>query len=86
MHRQVNVLRYMSLSFDGNNRISAEGYRYDAAGNLLMDGLNCYTYDAENRGWRIHRGLCDVCDERWAGTGREFQAKRSRVRTEEFSR
>jgi hypothetical protein len=22
---------------------------YDAAGNLVMDNINCYTYDAENR-------------------------------------
>jgi YD repeat-containing protein len=35
--------------WDGNNRITTPGYRYDAAGNLLMDNLNCYTYDAENR-------------------------------------
>jgi RHS repeat-associated protein len=39
----------MPLSFNGNNQISSSGYRYDAAGNLVMDGLNCYTYDAENR-------------------------------------
>jgi RHS repeat-associated protein len=37
------------LSFNGNNRITTSGYRYDAAGNLMMDGVNCYTYDAENR-------------------------------------
>jgi len=30
-----------------NNRI--DGYTYDAAGNLLSDGFNTYTYDAENR-------------------------------------
>jgi len=30
-----------------NNRI--DGYTYDAAGNLLSDGVNTYTYDAENR-------------------------------------
>jgi RHS repeat-associated protein len=39
----------MQLSFNANNQISTTGYRYDAAGNLMMDGVNCYTYDAENR-------------------------------------
>ena len=39
----------MSLTFNGNNQISSSGYTYDAAGNLVMDNLNCYTYDAENR-------------------------------------
>jgi hypothetical protein len=33
----------MQLSFTGNNQISSSGYRYDAAGNLVMDGVNCYT-------------------------------------------
>ena len=37
-----------SLSFvGGNNRI--DGYSYDAAGNLLNDGVHSYAYDAENR-------------------------------------
>jgi RHS repeat-associated protein len=39
----------MQLSFNSNNQISSSGYRYDAAGNLVMDAVNCYTYDAENR-------------------------------------
>ena len=39
----------VSLAINGNNRISTAGYQYDAAGNLLMDNLNCYSYDAENR-------------------------------------
>lgn len=33
------------LSFDSNNRIV--GWSYDASGNLLNDGVNSYTYDAE---------------------------------------
>ena len=37
------------LSFNGSNQISSSGYQYDAAGNLLMDNFNCYTFDAENR-------------------------------------
>jgi YD repeat-containing protein len=39
----------MSLNFNANNQITGTGYQYDATGNLLMDGINCYTYDAENR-------------------------------------
>jgi RHS repeat-associated protein len=36
------------LSFDANtNRIS--GWSYDAAGNLLNDGVHSYTFDAENK-------------------------------------
>lgn len=36
------------LSFNaGNNRIT--GWSYDAAGNLLNDGIHSYTYDAENK-------------------------------------
>jgi hypothetical protein len=38
-----------SFNFSGNNRITTEGYFYDAAGNLLMDNSNCYTHDTENR-------------------------------------
>ena len=30
-----------------NNQISTAGYTYDAAGNLLSDGISSYTYDAE---------------------------------------
>ncbi|HMG86729.1 MAG TPA: RHS repeat-associated core domain-containing protein [Terracidiphilus sp.] len=36
------------LSFNtSTNRISTNGYAYDAAGNLTNDGLHTYTYDAE---------------------------------------
>jgi len=38
----------LTLSYAGhNNRM--DGYSYDAAGNLLGDGLHTYAYDAENR-------------------------------------
>ena len=36
-----------SANFDGNNRM--QGWSYDAAGNLLNDGVHSYTYDAECR-------------------------------------
>ncbi len=38
-----------SQNFDQNNRISAAGYTYDAAGNLTNDSFRQYAYDAENR-------------------------------------
>ena len=39
-----------SLHFNAaNNRITDGGYGYDAAGNLLNDGLHAYAYDAENK-------------------------------------
>lgn len=34
-------------AFDGNNRIV--GFNYDASGNLIGDGFNTMSYDAENR-------------------------------------
>jgi len=37
-------------NFDSKNRITtASGIIYDAAGNVINDGTNTYTYDAENR-------------------------------------
>ena len=39
----------LSLSVNHNNRITNTGFSYDAAGNLLGDGTNAYTWDAESR-------------------------------------
>ncbi len=39
----------MSLTFNGSNQITTIGYQYEAAGNVLTDNANCYTYDGENR-------------------------------------
>jgi len=39
----------LSLSVNGNNRITNPGFSYDTAGNLLADGSYTYQYDAENR-------------------------------------
>jgi RHS repeat-associated protein len=37
-----------SASFNVSaNQLNSSGYRYDAAGNLLSDGINTYSYDAE---------------------------------------
>ena len=47
----------MSLTFNGSNQITTAGYRYDAAGNVVMDNVNCYTYDAENR---LSKGSADL--------------------------
>lgn len=39
-----------SYVFDANNRIAGSGVIYDAAGNIIADGLgHTYTYDAEGR-------------------------------------
>jgi RHS repeat-associated protein len=38
-----------SLAFDANNRITASGVAYDAAGNVSNDGSHTYFYDAEDR-------------------------------------
>jgi len=52
---QQNGSRAMQLTFTGNNpgnpqnNNRMDGYSYDAAGNLLNDGLHQYSYDAENR-------------------------------------
>jgi len=39
----------VSLVFNGSKQITTVGYWYAAAGNVIMDSVNCYTYDAENR-------------------------------------
>ncbi|HEY1578784.1 MAG TPA: RHS repeat-associated core domain-containing protein [Terracidiphilus sp.] len=44
-----------TFSFTGNNN-RIDGYSYDAAGNLLNDGVHSYTYDAENRIWKVDGG------------------------------
>jgi RHS repeat-associated protein len=56
---QQNGPQLMHATFTGNNpanpannnRMDIQGgsYMYDAAGNMLTDGANFYTYDAENR-------------------------------------
>ena len=52
----------MLLTFTGNNPSNPannnrmDGYAYDAAGNLLNDGTNFYTYDAENRIIEVQQG------------------------------
>ena len=38
-----------SLTFSGSNQITNPGFLYDAAGNVLMDNVSCYSFDAENR-------------------------------------
>jgi len=52
----------MQLVFTGNNPGSPQnnnrmdGYSYDAAGNVLNDGVHSYTYDAENRIIKVDNG------------------------------
>ena len=60
---QQNGPHSMIASFTGNgttnnNRIDTQGHAfvYDAAGNLLNDGVNFYTYDAENHIIEVQAG------------------------------
>src|ERR1700733_5752337 len=39
----------LSVTALSNNQLSATGYSYDASGNLLTDGRNTYTWNAENQ-------------------------------------
>ncbi|HET7108345.1 MAG TPA: RHS repeat-associated core domain-containing protein [Candidatus Acidoferrum sp.] len=39
----------LSLSISTNNRITNTGFSYDASGNMLGDGLNTYSWDAESQ-------------------------------------
>lgn len=45
---QQNGPHTMLLTFSANNN-RMDGYSYDAAGDVLNDGVHTYTYDAENR-------------------------------------
>jgi RHS repeat-associated protein len=59
---QQNGPNSMMLTFTGNNPGSSinnnrmDGHSYDAAGNLLNDGVHGYTYDAENRVTQVDAG------------------------------
>jgi len=39
----------VQLNFNADHQIASGGYRYDAAGIVIVDNTNCYTYDAESR-------------------------------------
>jgi YD repeat-containing protein len=39
----------LSVGVNSQNRITNSGISYDAAGDMLADGVNTYTYDAESR-------------------------------------
>jgi RHS repeat-associated protein len=46
-----------NITFNSNNQITTAGYAYDAAGNLIQDGLNHrYTYDAEGNILNVDNG------------------------------
>jgi RHS repeat-associated protein len=50
-----------SLTVDPtSNRITNGGYNYDAAGNLMSDGANTYTYDAEGRVVTVSGGTSET--------------------------
>jgi len=46
---QIQLTFNASNQINGMNGVNVNPYQYDAAGNLQMDGQNCYSYDAENR-------------------------------------
>lgn len=39
----------LSVTVNAQNQITNSGISYDASGDMLTDGVNTYTYDAENR-------------------------------------
>lgn len=45
-----------SLSFNTKNQITNSGFSYDAAGNMISDGVYTYQYDAENRLVSVNNG------------------------------
>ncbi len=61
-------------TFNTNNQITTAGFSYDAAGNLLSDGVNSYQWDGENHlksagtsnftynayGWRVFNSNASV--------------------------
>jgi len=56
---QQNGPHTMIEAFTGNSSVNnnrMDGYAYDAAGNLLSDGTNFYTFDAENRIVEVQEG------------------------------
>jgi RHS repeat-associated protein len=56
---QQNGPHTMIEAFTGNSSVNnnrMDGYAYDAAGNLLNDGTNFYTFDAENRIVEVQEG------------------------------
>ncbi len=59
-----------SLYFNSANRITNSGYSYDAAGNLLNDGMQSFGYDAENKIKSVN-GVTDVC--RYDGDGNRIR-------------
>jgi len=74
---QQNGPHTMTLAFTGNattNNNRADGYSYDLAGNLLNDGTNTYTYDAESR--IRTAGPLATCMTRMAtASGKQFRAR-----------
>ena len=58
-----------ALTFNQDNQITNPGFIYDAAGNLMMDNINCYSYDAENRlASTVPETLAGVCGAAANGT------------------
>jgi len=46
----------LSLGVNAKNQITNTGFSYDAAGNLLADGINSYSFDAESHLTSLNSG------------------------------
>jgi RHS repeat-associated protein len=78
---QQNGTHSMSLSFSGNNN-RADGYTYDAAGNLQVDNQLCsYTYDAEDRITAVTGGTCSAATYGYDVFGRRISKATGGVTT-----
>lgn len=62
-----------SYVFDSNNHISGSGFTYDAAGNVINDGFNSYTYDPEGRMLTVNSGSTVIATSAYDASGRRIQ-------------
>jgi RHS repeat-associated protein len=65
-------------SIDGNNHLM--GYSYDAAGNLLNDGVHSYSYDEENRITKVDGG--STANYSYDALGRRMEKSVGGINTE----
>jgi hypothetical protein len=61
----------LNVGVNANNRITNTGFSYDAAGNVLADGLNGYIYDAESHLTSLNSGAATYF---YGGDGQRVEA------------